>query len=157
MANQSSLSPKCNKNGSLKINVRGCEISSTDAERPAKHTTHTSGELLKKARESKGEKIHQVADILCIGKNYLQAIEDMNQDSLPEQVYTLGFVRSYANYLGLDPQKTVNKFKLEMFGSAVEEDLTLPEPIESSVLPSVKLLLLCLGVLLFLILIGSYM
>ena len=152
MANNQSVSPKFNKN----INIRGCEIAKSDAERPIKKILQTSGELLKKSRESKEEKIHQVADILCIGRHYLQAVEDMNKDSLPEQVYTLGFVRSYANYLGLDPQKTVNKFKIEMFGASLDEDLVLPEPIENSTLPAIKLVLSCLGILLIVICVGNY-
>lgn len=67
--------------------------------------------LLKEARLRKGYKIHQVVESLNINEEFLQAIENGQLGKLPPQTYTLGFVRSYAQFLDLDPFLTLDAFK----------------------------------------------
>lgn len=67
--------------------------------------------LLKEARLKKGYKIHQVVAALNINEEFLQAIENGQLGKLPSQTYTLGFVRSYAQFLDLDPFLTLDAFK----------------------------------------------
>lgn len=67
--------------------------------------------LLKEARLKKGYKIQHVVDSLNINEEFLQAIEGGHLGKLPAQTYTLGFVRSYAQFLDLDPFLTLDAFK----------------------------------------------
>lgn len=67
--------------------------------------------ILKEARLKKGYNIHQVVDSLNIKEEFLKAIETGQLGKLPSQTYTLGFVRSYAQFLDLDPFLTLDAFK----------------------------------------------
>jgi cytoskeletal protein RodZ len=58
-------------------------------------------QLLKDAREAQKLSIDDVAKKLRISKRHLRALEN-NDENLTCDVYNLGFLRSYATYLGLD-------------------------------------------------------
>ena len=68
---------------------------------------------LKKARLSQNLSILQVSQELRIRRDYLKAIEEETFDRLPEQAYTIGFVRSYANFLGFDGVKLARAYRQE--------------------------------------------
>ncbi len=87
------------------------------------------GPLLKKTRLAKGLRLPEIAKELCIRKIYLQALENENREELPDACYVLGFVRSYATHLGLDPQEMVERFKDEFYADFEEEDHDLHFPI----------------------------
>ena len=110
---------------------------------PSKETPKAKhiGEVLKVVRESKSTSIQDISSTLRISEIYLRAIESMDSDALPEQVYTLGFVRSYAHYLGIDPQKSVTQFKTEIFAATTDiKKLSIPKPVEPKALPTKKIL-----------------
>lgn len=60
------------------------------------------GERLKQAREAKGLRLDDVASQTRIPIRHLQHIEREEWDALPAATYCVGFVRSYANTVGLD-------------------------------------------------------
>jgi cytoskeletal protein RodZ len=60
------------------------------------------GDRLKIAREAKGLSLEVVARQTRIPIRHLQHIEQEEWDALPAITYTVGFVRSYANAIGLD-------------------------------------------------------
>src|SRR3954451_13485365 len=60
------------------------------------------GERLRIAREAKGLSLDDVARQTRIPIRHLQHIEQEEWDALPAITYTIGFVRSYANAVGLD-------------------------------------------------------
>src|SRR5262249_61207999 len=60
------------------------------------------GELLRLTRERLGHELETVANQLRIRLSYLEAIEEARFRDLPGTTYAVGFVRSYADYLGLD-------------------------------------------------------
>lgn len=62
-----------------------------------------SGAILRKKREELGLDIRQVADQLRIRADYLSSIEQDLFDKLPAPVYTMGYIRSYARHLNVDP------------------------------------------------------
>jgi len=64
----------------------------------------TIGPRLRAAREARNLTVEQAADDTRISLRFLQALEREEFDSLPAPVYVRGFLRSYANYLGLEPQ-----------------------------------------------------
>lgn len=73
----------------------------------------TIGEFLKQVREKKGFSIADISEKLCIRKVYIKAIEDGNFKELPPVPYGLGFVRSYAKFLGLNVDRIVQVYKEE--------------------------------------------
>ena len=64
--------------------------------------TRTIGERLQEAREAKGLALEDVASQTRIPVRHLQHIEHEEWDALPAITYCVGFVRSYANTVGLD-------------------------------------------------------
>jgi cytoskeleton protein RodZ len=69
------------------------------------------GITFKKARESKGLTLDQVATDTRIGTRFLEAIEREDFQILPGGIFSRGFVRTYAERLGLDTDKAVSDFE----------------------------------------------
>lgn len=68
------------------------------------------GPYLKQARETQGLSLDQVASLTRIQPKYLLALEEEEFADLPEQVFTRGFVRTYARSLGMDEQDVLRRF-----------------------------------------------
>jgi len=90
------------------------------------------GEELRAARLRLGEDLRTVAGSLRIRKEHLEALEAGDFANLPGRTYAIGFVRSYADYLGLDGAAAVARFKEE-----VAEEPDLPPP-DSLVFPDAQ-------------------
>jgi cytoskeleton protein RodZ len=60
------------------------------------------GAQLRQARENRGLSLDEVATKTRVQRRYLQALEDGTVDKLPEPVYARGFLKKYADFLGLD-------------------------------------------------------
>jgi len=71
------------------------------------------GEMLRSARELKGVSLAQAEAATMIRRAYLQALEDDEHVLLPGAVYTKGFLRNYAVYLGLDPNHVLSVYHRE--------------------------------------------
>jgi cytoskeletal protein RodZ len=71
----------------------------------------TLGETLRQARLDKGVSLADAARETRIRRAYLEALEGEDAAALPGPVYTRGFLRSYAEYLGLNPQSIVDLFE----------------------------------------------
>jgi cytoskeleton protein RodZ len=69
-----------------------------------------AGEILKKRREDLGRDIQEIADLLKIRADYLRAIEEDVFSKLPAPVYTNGYIRCYARYLGIDADSIVEHY-----------------------------------------------
>lgn len=69
------------------------------------------GEILRRERVRYGKTLEDVEAMLRIRIAYLEAIEQGDHSRLPGRVYAIGFVRSYAEYLGLDGAKIIAMFK----------------------------------------------
>lgn len=67
------------------------------------------GETLRSTREHRGLTIEQVAQDTRISARFLEALEAEQFDELPAPVYVRGFLRSYANYLKVDPQPLLDQ------------------------------------------------
>lgn len=68
------------------------------------------GEELRRERELRGISLKEIADATKIGKRYLEAIEKSDFKTLPAPVFTRGFVREYARYLGLSSDDLVARY-----------------------------------------------
>ena len=103
------------------------------------------GGILKQARIRQGKKIPDIAQSLCIRKAYLEAIEDSRYDAIPEPPYGLGFIRSYAEYLGEDSSQIARMYKAETDAKFNGENkMYVLEPQEEATVPSKKYLLISL-------------
>ena len=69
------------------------------------------GKLLADARAARGMTLQQVSASTKISVSNLQAIERDEIERLPGGIFTRGFVRSYAEAVGLDPQATLAQFE----------------------------------------------
>jgi len=72
------------------------------------------GETLKRTRLSQGINLEKVASDLKIRITTLKALEEEDFGKFPPEVYTMGYIRAYALYLGLDPQPLIQEFKKRM-------------------------------------------
>lgn len=61
------------------------------------------GDLLRAARESRGESRSDVAQTLKLSMRQVEALEQGDYDALPGPAFVRGFMRNYARHLGIDP------------------------------------------------------
>jgi len=97
------------------------------------------GGMLHDARVKKGYKIADIAKELYIRASYLEAIENSCYEDIPEPPYGVGFIRSYAEFLGLNSARVVQLFKEETDANAKADNVYVLEPI-----PNRKYLLISL-------------
>ena len=102
----------------------------------AHHTDLTVGEILRRTREHYGLTLPQVESILRIRACQLEALELDDVSRLPGRVYAIGFVRAYAEYLGLDGDKMVHLFKTQSVGNRPRPELSFPAAASESKLPN---------------------
>jgi len=92
-------------------------------------------ERLYSARERKGVDLYRAERDTKIRARYLGALERGDYKELPGAVYTKGFLRNYALYLGLDPDEVLDHWRRERGESrdvapviAVPQPITAPRP-----------------------------
>ena len=88
---------------------------------------------------------------LRIRLQYLEALEAGRIGELPGNAYALGFLRTYAAALGLDPNEIASRFRAEAAGVDEKTELTFPVPAPERGVPAGAVVLL--GVLLA---VGAY-
>jgi len=71
----------------------------------------TFGQYLKSQRELRQISLEEVAAGTKIGIHLLKALEDDRWDILPAEVFIKGFIKSYAEYIGLDPEDTLLRYE----------------------------------------------
>ena len=70
------------------------------------------GSILTAYREAYGKNVDDVAQDLCLRRAHVRALEAGTYDDLPAAAsYSVGFVRSYAKYLGLPAEEMVARFR----------------------------------------------
>jgi cytoskeletal protein RodZ len=68
------------------------------------------GENLRRERDVRGVSLREIAEGTKISVRFLQALEEDRLDVLPGGLFPRAFVRQYALFLGLDPEKIVTEF-----------------------------------------------
>jgi hypothetical protein len=104
-------------------------------------TEETVGELLLAARERSRRSLEFMSEETKIQKQNLQYLETDNFEAIPAKVYVKGFLRTYADALGLDAQHILSKYEVqtgqthktkgdhwEIETEVVEEKLASPKP-----------------------------
>ena len=71
------------------------------------------GSLLTRAREARGLTLEDAERDTRISRRYLQALESEQFEVIPAPVYARGFLRSYSQYLGIDPSEALAMFPRE--------------------------------------------
>jgi transcriptional regulator with XRE-family HTH domain len=69
------------------------------------------GNTLREARVRRGLTLQQVEEDVKIRVKYVQAMENEDWDLMPGVTYAKGFLRTYSQYLGLDPDVVVEEFR----------------------------------------------
>jgi transcriptional regulator with XRE-family HTH domain len=95
------------------------------------------GQKLKAARDEKGISLDQVARDTHIAKRFISSLEEENFDVFPGDTYILGFIRNYADYLGLDAAELITRYKnlkIQEQPAPIEELLErkTPKPVSSA-------------------------
>jgi cytoskeleton protein RodZ len=81
------------------------------------------GNSLREARVRRGIEFAQAEQATKIRSKYLRSLEEERFELLPSETYVKGFLRTYADYLGLDGQLYVDEFN-SRFGQDVREHRT---------------------------------
>jgi cytoskeletal protein RodZ len=69
------------------------------------------GFILQEARLKKGFTLDKVADDTNISVRFLAKLENDDFTGFPGEPYIVGFLRNYAEFLGLDPEEVVGTYK----------------------------------------------
>jgi cytoskeleton protein RodZ len=101
------------------------------------------GQSLKTAREQTGKSMDEVAEHLRIRQPFLEALEDGRHKDLPGGTYAIGFLRTYAEFLGLDGEEMVRRFRAEAAGELnARSELVFPSPVSEGRIPGGAVLFL---------------
>ena len=79
------------------------------------------GNFIKEARLSREKSVEELASDLKIGSHQLKAIEEGNEEELPEKVFVKAMVRRISQKLKLDTEFIMNEFKTERQEIKIEE------------------------------------
>ncbi|WP_456432425.1 helix-turn-helix domain-containing protein [Thermosulfuriphilus sp.] len=103
-------------------------------------TKETFGEYLRRERELRGISLETIAEETKISVSILAAIEAEDWKKLPAQVFVRGFIRNYAQVIGLDPNEVILRYEtmanppkeeeeedyiVQVSGSGEEEQISL--------------------------------
>jgi len=86
------------------------------------------GDRLRQAREAKKQTIKNVSLETNMSPSYIEALEDEDFDKFPGETYIIGFLKTYSEYLKLDPDEMVMLYKGYKIGESATplEELTRP-------------------------------
>jgi len=110
----------------------------------------TVGQDLRAARLRRGDDLATVSRALKIRKEHLEALEEDRIDALPGRAYAIGFIGSYADYLGLDAVQCKERFKAEIAGrsdSSTPTITVIDEDAERRMPQGWKIMALVVGIL----------
>ena len=116
--------------------------SESDGVTVIEHSSPGVGSRLAAARERMGWALPDVAATLRIREPHLRAIEAGHSAELPAPAYAIGFVRSYATLLGLDPDDMARRYRAELGGEHRNTDLQFPAPVPARGVPAGAVVLL---------------
>ncbi len=100
-------------------------VSDADAEQAAPAVHQRIGDEIRASRENTGFTLEQVSRETRVHISHLRAIEEMTPGLLGAPVYAKGYIKSYARFLGMDEQTTLDRYLSEC--AAILKD---PEKVE---------------------------
>ena len=90
------------------------------------------GPTLVEARTAKGLSLGDVEQATKIRKRYLEGLERDDYTVLPDAVYTQGFLKTYANFLGLDGTEISNRLKVHRAPRRERPTKPPPAPVQNT-------------------------
>lgn len=82
------------------------------------------GELLRRERESQGLDRDEVADALNLRPAVIQGLENDHYEEVPVPAYRRGYLRSYAQLLGIDDREVLDAYKANFGSNDAEQRVT---------------------------------
>ena len=79
------------------------------------------GNFIKEARLSRNQSVEELASDLKIGAHQLEAIEEGDEEKLPEKVFVKAMVRRISQKLKIDPEFIMNEFNSERQEAKIEK------------------------------------
>jgi cytoskeleton protein RodZ len=110
----------------------------TKSKREESGKVEALGQRLKQTRIERGIELAEIQEHTKIRTRYLEAIEEGKWDQLPGQVYVKGFIRSYAEYLGLDSHALLEQYGLVNHPPTPTQDPVSSTPVQRRVSKSVS-------------------
>jgi cytoskeletal protein RodZ len=98
--------------------------------------TERIGDILRRARLERDDDIYHIAEYLRIKPSYLVALENSQYSELPADAYVIGFLRTYASFLGINGKDAVDRYRYEMAGRRKKPILSMPVPMSEGPAPS---------------------
>ncbi|MDH3771243.1 MAG: helix-turn-helix domain-containing protein, partial [Nitrospirota bacterium] len=112
---------------------------------PAQELMREVGSQLRRVRLERGEELEDVAEVLRIKPVYLFGIEEGDLSVVPGRAYALGFLRSYAEYLGFDGNDLVAHIKSAVARLRDQGRLSVPTPLTEGGMPKTPIVVLALA------------
>lgn len=89
---------------------------------PGTESAASPGVRLRRAREARGESVHEAAFAIKLSPRQIEALENDDFAALPGMAFVRGFARNYARYLGLDAAPLLDG--IERLAGADQPDLS---------------------------------
>ncbi len=124
----------------------------------SKESHTTLGKYLKDSRLKQNKSIEEAAEATRIHASTIKALEEDNRSKLPAEVFTRGFIKIYASYLGLSPHEALQKYdqKSDIQWTVADEKINAQEVLSSEtlaesprIITSTKIFLLMAAVVVF--------
>ena len=80
------------------------------------------GDRLRQAREARGITLDAIFQETHIAKRYLEALERSDVGALPGGIFDKGYIRSYAKYVGIDPEPILNAYQVARRQASPEQN-----------------------------------
>ena len=107
------------------------------AEAPLDGPHQRIGAIIRAARENAGYSLEQVSRDTRVHLSHLRAIEEMTPNLLGAPVYAKGYIKSYARFLGMDEQNTLDRYLAEcaILKDPEKQDIAPPATSKARKLP----------------------
>ena len=105
------------------------------------------GMALRDARVARNLSLTEVSALLRIRESHLEAIELEDFDQLPGNVYAIGFIRTYAQYLELNEGDLIMRFKAASVDPGIADMVFEEEEETEQISGALKISLLVVGAL----------
>ena len=89
------------------------------------------GMRFQQARMEQGFTLGEAADALNIDVRYIYALEDEDYDEFPGKTFIVGYAKSYARFLGLNPKRIADEISAEI---GYEEYVPMQDGLETQLL-----------------------
>ncbi len=116
-----------------------------------------AGEHFRNAREEAGLSLDEIARNLKIRTAFLNALENDSFEGLPPDIYTRGFIREYAQYLGIPPEPLLEEYakqRILLSAKGKQEQASLRKSIALSRMRLIVPLVFAAALLLYLFSLG---